>query len=366
MADELRAVLEAASTRGRPAGAEVVLDRAEREVRPKGRRAVRAGIGVAAAAAVLAAALIGGGSLYARNKLDDIDRVDLAPALAGTAVPAEPMNVLLVGSDRRDALPLAGARADTIIVAHLDPAARTASLLSLPRDLWVPIDGGADQRINTASAHGAEALVRTVQDALGIRLDHYVQLDFEGFRRLVDAVGGIRVAFDVPVRDRVSGLDEAAGCRVIDGETALRLVRGRHVQRLVGGRWLTDPTGDLGRIATQQRFVVSALAKAGEARSPRAVLRLLDAAADHLTVDAGLSSDELVALGRQLADLDPAAVRTVVLPVTNARVGSAAVLDADPAALLAAGRALTDPAAAVGGPTTTGAPVVTLRDACDE
>jgi LCP family protein required for cell wall assembly len=353
MGDELRDLLEQASTRGRVAGAERVLARAEAEVRPHGRRTVRVVIALTTAAAVVAAALIGGGYLYARTKLDDVDRVDLQTALAGSATPAEPMNVLLVGSDTRagiaeadagqfgSAEDVGGQRADTIMVVRLEPAAHRAVVLSLPRDLWLPIDGGPSQRVNTALQDGPDALVRTVQDALGIRLDHYVQLDFVGFERLVDAVGGVPVQFGTAVRDRVSGLDEAAGCRTVDGETALAVVRARHVQHLVDGRWLSDPTGDIGRMLTQQVFLQSALAKAGDARDPRTVRRLLDVAADHLTVDDGLSSDDLVDLGRLVADLGADDLASLQLPVENARVGTAAVLRAEPADLLAVGQALT-------------------------
>ncbi|MCU1484758.1 MAG: cell envelope-related transcriptional attenuator [Actinomycetia bacterium] len=353
MVDELRDALEAASARGNPAGGEEVLRRAEAEVGPRGRRTIRVVIGLTTAAAVLAAALVGGGVLYGRAKLDDIDRVDLATELAGAATPSEPMNVLVVGSDSRASLAggdeptfgsaddVGGARADAIMVVRLDAAAGKAVVLSVPRDLWVPVDGGANQRINTALAGGPDALVRTVQDVLGIRLDHYVQFDFDGFRRVVDAVGGVQVRFTTPVRDRVSGLDvRTAGCQTLDGDEGLALVRSRHVQYQVDGEWRTDPTGDLSRIERQQVFLVAALAHAAEARNPVTLLHLLDAAADHLTIDAGLSTDDLLGLGRDLGGIGGGDMTSVRLPVRNTRIGDAAVLVADPADLLAAGALL--------------------------
>jgi LCP family protein required for cell wall assembly len=361
MVDELRDALEQASVRGDAAGGEEVLRRAEAELQQRGRRTVRVVLGLATAAAVLVAAVVGGGYLYVRTKLDDIDRVDLATQLLGSAAPSEPMNVLLVGSDSRAELPpedaprfgsaadVGGARADTVMVLHVAPAAGTVTAVSLPRDLWLPIDGGAPQRLNTALVAGPGALVRTVQDALGIELDHYVQVDFEAFRQMVDALGGVTVRFDSPVRDRVSGLDiRAAGCRELDGDAALALVRSRHYQYLEGGRWRSDPTGDLGRISRQQAFLVSVLGDAVDSRDPRTVVKLLDAAADHVRIDGALSTDELVGLGRKVRGQ----VRFLDLPVRNARVGAAAVLESTPSELQAVGATLGQPAPAPGPGTT--------------
>ena len=362
MVDELRDALEQASMRGDAAGAEEVLRRAEAELRPRGRRTVRVVIGLSTAAAVLVAAVVGGGLLYGKTKLDDIERVDLATQLLGSATPTEPMNVLLVGSDTRAGLSpddagsfgstsdVGGARADTVMVLHLDPAAGTAVVLSLPRDLWVPIDGGPEQRINTALAEGPGALVRTVQAALGIELDHYVQVDFDGFRRIVEAMGGVPVHFPAPARDRVTGLDvRTAGCRELDGEEALALVRSRHYQEFVDGRWRNDPTGDLGRISRQQAFLVAVLGDAATTRNPLTVARLLDVAADDISIDAGLSTDDLVGLGQKLRDLAPGKLRFLDVPVRNRTIGAAAVLESSPAALHAAGEALTRPLAARSG-----------------
>src|SRR5688500_1488449 len=124
---------------------------------------------LAAIAALGAAGLV----VYVREKLDDIDTVDLGRELGGDrSSPAAPMTVLVVGTDDRP--DLAGIRADAVVVLRLEPAADRAALLSIPRDSWVPIAGtGGHQRINTAIAGGAAAMVTTVQDLLGVPLDHY-------------------------------------------------------------------------------------------------------------------------------------------------------------------------------------------------
>lgn len=354
MVEELRDVLRTASERGTHAGGEEVLRRSLDELGTAPRRRVAVAARLVAAATVVVVGVVGGTLLYGRAKLGDIDRVPLRGELLGSAAASAPMNVLVIGSDTRAGLDrtdegrfgsadeVGSERADTIMVVHLDPDRGEAALLSLPRDLFVPIDGGRSQRINSALAGGPGSMVRTVQALLGIELDHYVQVDFAGFRRMVDALGGVTVRFDAPVRDRVSGLDvRAAGCRDLDGAAALALVRSRHLQVLEHGRWRSDPTGDLGRIARQQDFLLAALGDAATTRNPLTVARLLDAAADHVTIDDGLSSRELVELGRDIASIDAAHVRSVGLPTTPARVNGGAVLTAEPGALSSAGAALT-------------------------
>lgn len=272
MEQQERAALERLAERGSPAGADAVVAAAVAEVGRSRRRPARVAVGAFAAAAVVAAVVAASTFAYVRVKLGDVERIDLSADLAGSADVSGPMTVLLVGSDSRAGLDaedrerfggpeqVAAARADTIMVLRVDPEAGTAAVLSLPRDLWLPIDGaGAEQRINTALAGGPGVLVRTVQSALGIELDHYVQIDFDGFRRIVDAVGGVTVRVDVPLRDRVTGLDlPDVGCRELSGEQAL--VRSRSLERQEEGRWRSDPTGDLGRIEWQRQFLLAMLA----------------------------------------------------------------------------------------------------------
>jgi LCP family protein required for cell wall assembly len=284
-----------------------------------------------------AALLAGGLALYVREKLDDIDTVDIQRELGGErASPSEPMTVLVVGTDDRP--DLGGIRADAVIVLRLEPAADRAALLSIPRDSWVPIAGtGRDQRINTAIAGGAGAMVTTVQDLLGVPLDHYVQVDFDGFERLVDVVGGVDVAFPSPARDRRSGLDVVeAGCAHLDGRAALALVRSRRYEQLVDGVWRVDGTGDLGRIDRQQAFVAAVLGDVASTRDPRRLNRLLDVAADTLTVDDGLSGRDLLALGRDLRAIANDDVAMLTVPARPATIDGADVLELDPAGLAAA------------------------------
>ncbi|MEO7837519.1 MAG: LCP family protein, partial [Acidimicrobiales bacterium] len=120
--------------------------------------------------------------------------------------PGLPMNVLLVGSDARanisaaeekkfgNQTDAAGQRSDTIIILHADPRAQKAAILSIPRDLAVPIAGRTEQRpdrINSAFQNGPEVLIKTLRESLGIEIDHYAEVDFNGFRGVVNAIGGV-------------------------------------------------------------------------------------------------------------------------------------------------------------------------------
>ncbi|MDQ3385324.1 MAG: LCP family protein [Actinomycetota bacterium] len=254
--------------------------------------------------------------------------------------PSEPLNFLLVGSDSRefidsgeDADSFGGVasppRADTILLARVDPVAKTAALVSFPRDLYLDIAGEEGRnRINTAFGNGPGALIQTISENFDVSIDHYVQVDFEGFRELIDSIGGIELWISYPVRDwgrpapgeplrNISGLDiSATGCVLLDGNQALSYVRSRHFEQLVEGRWRPDPTGDLGRIQRQQDLVVRAVAKALREGlfNPVRLLRILDAVDGHLFTDDNLDPGEAIDLASQLDGLDVQTIRRDTIP----------------------------------------------------
>ena len=130
------------------------------------------------------------------------------------------------------------------MVLRVDPEEKQAYVLSFPRDLYLPISGtGETQRINTAHAHGVQTLIDTIQDNFDIPINHYVEIDFVGFEKLVDAVGGVPLWFDAPVRDRHTGLDvPQAECQVLDGEQARKFVRSRYLEyQDEDGEWHSRP-----------------------------------------------------------------------------------------------------------------------------
>jgi len=151
------------------------------------------------------------------------------------------VNILILGTDRRDEGERA-ARTDTMMVASLDPVAKSAVVLSIPRDLWVLIPGYGEGRINTAHFYGelngqGLALAKeTVEVNLGIPIDYYVRLDFESFEEIVDTLGGVTIDVEAPIRDDMFPDDDygyktvyiPAGRQEMDGEMLLQYVRTRH------------------------------------------------------------------------------------------------------------------------------------------
>jgi len=274
-----------------------------------------------------------------------IDRVDLDLA---QVEPTEPQNFLVVGSDSRAAITSddpgadgmlgpdapAGQRADSLMIARVDPDSDSVDLLSVPRDLWVPIAGtGEEQRINTAYSQSTQAVVDTVQDALRVPIHHFVEVDFQGFSALVDSLGGVPMYFADPVRDRNSGLYvDVPGCRVLNGTDGLAFARARHLEYQVDGDWRSDPTGDLGRMTRQQLLTRAALAKAqtmglGDVGKLKG---LVDSGLASVSLDSNLGTGDLIDLGGRISDLDPDRMQTHSLPVVGHRTeGGAAVVVLD-------------------------------------
>lgn len=291
---------------------------------------------------VLATAMAGGAAAvggYLSYKLDQIAYLDVE--LSQAPEPGAARNLLIVGSDSRDSLTgddspttLAegafvgdgaegsGQRSDTIIVVRVDPEAGSIDVLSIPRDLWLPIHGtGRSQRINTAYGTGPQRLIDTIESNFDLPIHHYVEIDFVGFVELVSAVGGVPVWFDTPVRDDNAGLRVPdAGCHVLDAEGALAFTRARHLQyQDDDGRWRTDPTGDLGRISRQQVFLrrsVDQVAQLGIGDAAT-MNRLLDVGIDSVTLDRGLGLSEVRRLMRHFADFDSDAMRTHAIPTES-------------------------------------------------
>jgi LCP family protein required for cell wall assembly len=253
-----------------------------------------------------------------------VERVELSDLLQGSA---SGTNYLIVGTDSREGINAdtvnaglilgegtAGARTDTIAVLRVDDVG--VSLLAIPRDLWVEIPGGKTNRINAAFAFGGgRDLVQTVQNQLGIGLDHYLEIDLAGFLGLVDALGSVTVDFPYPAFDTRSGLNVAqSGPVELDGPTALAYVRSRRYTEHINGEEITDPTSDLGRVQRQQRFLRGLMAELGGTRNPFTLLDALDAVAANVKVDDGLSITEAARLGLRIRGAEPI---TATVPTTR-------------------------------------------------
>jgi LCP family protein required for cell wall assembly len=232
-------------------------------------------------------------------------------------VPEEegPFNVLLIGSDSRQGLTeeekvdfgaadVGGERADTIIVAHIDPQANHVTMVQFPRDLYVPIPSLGSNKINSALMGGKGELVKTVSDLTGIQINNYAQVNIAGFRDVVDAIGGVDICITEPVPfDPQTGIEvtqeeiDESPLVHFDGERALRFVRSRNF-----------PTGDFERIRNQQRFLSAAIDKAlnvGMIFDLGKVKRLADAAGENLRIDKGTNLRELIDIAQRFRSFNP-------------------------------------------------------------
>lgn len=275
------------------------------------------------------------------NEVSQINRISGRGTLAAAEGPAEPINFLVVGVDNAEGLdpddPVLRGRSeasllsDTIMLVRLDPTENRAWLMSIPRDLWVPIAGtGSMGKINSAlPLGGPQMLIDTIQEQFDIPINHYVQVNFAGFRNLVEVIGGVPVWFEYPARDTNTGLNvELPGCVNLEGEQALAFVRSRYYEAFVNGEWQSDPTGDAGRIARQQAFIRAALNRAASrgARNPFELQRLIDATRGEVVLDDALSLDRLLDLGERFGDFNVDTFEVVTLPGDPGWAGAASVV----------------------------------------
>jgi LCP family protein required for cell wall assembly len=275
---------------------------------------------------------------YLNKKVGAIHRLALGSVLTPVAGGSDAaQNYLILGADSDAGLnaldpsvrgrgDVTGARADTIMILHVDPKATQARLLSLPRDTWVKINGTeTEAKINAAiEAGGVPALITTIQDNFDIPINHFVEVDFLGFKQLVEAIGGVPVYFDTPVRDfdpatgvHHTALDiQSPGCYTLDPDEALAYARSRYLQFKKNGRWQSDPTSDLGRISRQQDFIKQALKRAiaKGIRNPFTLNELLNAGIKSVTIDGNLTVGDLFNLGRKFRSFDPSNLLSEQLP----------------------------------------------------
>jgi LCP family protein required for cell wall assembly len=262
------------------------------------------------------------GAVWLMRKIGSVDRADVnVDAVAA----GEPSNYLVVGSDTRATSDgefgdTGGQRSDTIMIVRLDPQAEQASVLSLPRDLMVPIaghDSSQLEKLNSAYAESNQTLIDTIRLNFGVEINHYIVIDFVGFQRLVDAVGGVPIWTDRALKDEESGLYvDQLGCVTLSGDQALAYARSRHLQYMTeDGDWSReDPLADLGRIERQQIFIRTALTKALQIRNPVTVTELIGIGVDSVTLDPDTDPFDLA---DQFSDFNLDNLQSVSLPVID-------------------------------------------------
>ncbi|MET9436076.1 LCP family protein [Streptomyces sp. NPDC006551] len=299
-----------------------------RKLPAKGRRAA-----TVAAWSAAGLVLVGGCGLgYVYLKLNgNLEGVDINAQL-GTDRPKNldngSMDILVLGSDSRSGDNAAygkdegGARSDTAMVVHVYEGHQKASVVSIPRDTLIDrpectdgqgatVSGESRAMFNTAYEVGGPACaVKTVESMSGIRMDHYIEVDFTGFKKLIDKLGGVEITTTRPIQDTKSHLDLTPGTHTLDGEQSLGLVRTR---KSVGDG------SDLGRIQLQQAFMkafIDRVKDVGVFTNPKKLLDLADTATKAITPDSELDSvNELMSFAKGLGGLGAEDVHMITMPV---------------------------------------------------
>ncbi|MFG3287019.1 LCP family protein [Streptomyces sp. NPDC048111] len=240
-------------------------------------------------------------------------------------------NILLVGTDGRDKITpeekqkyrLGGAPChctDTIMMVHVSAERDRVSVVSLPRDSYAEVPEHTDEdtgqthprhpvKLNAAYAEGGPALtVRTVENMTGLKIDHYLEVDFTSFMKTVDVVGGVQICTARPMKDSYTGLDLTAGTHELNGGQALQYVRSRH----------TDGSADLGRMQRQQRFLAALAEKAtsnGVLLNPVRFREVASSLLSSVRADEGFGVEEMLGFGAAMKGFTPSSSDFTTVPL---------------------------------------------------
>lgn len=247
--------------------------------------------------------------------------------------PSRPLNILLVGNDDRTGLSRKeranlhvgqkdyGAHTEPIMVAHVSADGDRVTVVSLPRDSLVTIPKTTDPKtgavvpahqakINSAYGEGGPDLtIRTVEQATGLKINHYAEVGLGGFVNLVDKLGGVPMCLTQPLQDADAGLNLAAGTHQLSGRDALALVRARHIDN------------DLARIGRQQQLLRAMGEQAlysGALLNPLKANSILQAVGESIKTDSGLGADQMKSLLVKLRGINPSSITFLTVPITEA------------------------------------------------
>ena len=273
-------------------------------------------------------------SAYAayRSVYDSIHHVTVTSGELGKRPPKlnGSENILIIGSDSRNGTHgrfgrgIQGSRSDTSMILHISPTHTGATVISFPRDTMVPIfscdrddnghpgqqaQPGVLEQLNSTFSYGGPAcLWRTLEQVTSIHIDHFVEVDFEGFKSIVNDVGGVPVCLPYAIKDPASKLNLPAGKSMVHGDQALAFVRERHI----------GYGSDLQRINRQQVFLASLAQKIKQSSSlsnPTKLYGLVHDIASSLTTDSGLTLTDMYAVANSLKGLSTSALQFIMAPV---------------------------------------------------
>jgi LCP family protein required for cell wall assembly len=300
--------------------------------------------GTLALVIVLIAGAAAGYAWYLNHEIHRIDLKNLTSApVKGDDAGTE--NILMIGSTDRCALTVQnpayglcsqgvnGVNSDVVMILHLNPATHSVSILSIPRDLFVPnarSDGA--NKIDAALYQGPDQLIAAIEEDLGIPIQHFVELNFDSFINVVQALGGIKMYFPEPVYDAYSGLNiQTTGCLALNGTQALQVVRARHLQYKGPGVTTDDPTywpqeaqSDIARIRRDHEFlrVLAAAVKAKGLSNPITDQQIVAGVAGQLTVDSGFSATDMINLVLSYHNVDVNSAPQLTVPVSVDQFGN--------------------------------------------
>lgn len=278
--------------------------------------------------ALLLLGVAGGAFLWVDHKIGEIPRVDLGLPDADDSgdhgdqgAPGKAVNILMLGTDSRDQAALermvesgwepGAMRSDTIMLLHVSADRENASLVSIPRDTWAEVPGYGPNKINAAFSYGGPKLaLEAVRELTGIGIDHVAIVDWDGFKDISTAIGGVDVQVPENVTSSSGRLLWERGTTHLEGKEALAYVRQRH----------DLPNGDFDRVARQQNFlraVMSKMLSSGTVTNPVRLVKTLNATTPHLTVDSSMDNDRVRDLALSMRRLRTSDVTFATVPLES-------------------------------------------------
>ena len=300
--------------------------------RPKKKRTGLKILAVLGVLVLLAGVAIAGYVFYLGKTFDDqtkgFEGEDVFSGEQPVAEDGDPINILLLGSDARaDDVDYAaderGNRSDTIMVMHINGDRSGAQVMSIPRDMWVPVEGHGNAKINAAMSFGGLSLAtQTISEFIDAPIHHVAILDFQGFQALTDRVGGVDVESEQAFSSR--GSTFVKGTNHMNGKDALNFVRERY----------SFADGDLQRARNQQAYLrglVDAIVSADTLSNPSKVAGMVRDFAPYMTVDDKLTSSRIAGLGYEMRDVRPGEIQFFSAPIAGAATSSdgQAILNVD-------------------------------------
>ncbi|WLQ34168.1 LCP family protein [Streptomyces castrisilvae] len=273
------------------------------------------------------------GHAVVTNLESGIDRIDPFKDMKNRPAGGHGMNLLLVGTDGRDKITkeekqkyrLGGEPChctDTIMLVHLSADKERASVVSLPRDSYAEIPAHRDRttgeehaahpvKLNAAYAEGGPSLtVRTIEHMTGVKIDHYLEVDFTSFMTTVDTLGGVKICTAKPLKDSYTGLDLAVGTHTLDGGQALQYVRSRHI----------DGAADLGRMQRQQKFMAALITRAtssGVLLNPVKLREVASTMLKSVRADRGFDTEQMLSIGQAMRGFSPSSSEFASVPMSD-------------------------------------------------